>query len=538
MLAAPWWAPHSQLLGGHNLFVAADSLVLLGLSILMGFVGSLILPRTLVTLSEQIAAFAKYHSKIFLLLVLTAVLLFYGYLNRSVLLSFLNSADEHSCYFLAECLRKGKLWISPHPLSEFFNVVHVGNKAGKWFSVYPPGWPLIWSFFLGTSWANWLNPIMVTASLGLFYVIGKKLFGFSVAALGILLLAFSPFFAFTGASYFSHGTCLFTIALFLYSYLRWDAAQSEKHRIVWAAIAASAVGYGLMTRYLTMAALAAPFFLYQGWLLFKRRRVWRPSDTVAVAILLFFMGLVLVQNYLVTGKPFRAPNRFDKSWEKLGFRKNYTPLDGIIFFIARFFYLCDWFAPAIIVVYLLSLFQTRSFSPNQQLFRFGFVYVAVAYFFYFSWGGNQWGPRYYYEGMPFLTIVAADFLRSKWLEGGDRPKKFVLGVLLVSFISNGYLFLKQITFFSQAISQRKAIYVLAEKTIRKPAIVFLRGFFGKKLVMAEEDAVRNSPWLDAKILYAHDLGTKNVELKKYYPDREYYLGAYDPAVELAKLVKD
>ncbi|OQA51723.1 MAG: hypothetical protein BWY44_00904 [Candidatus Omnitrophica bacterium ADurb.Bin292] len=45
--------------------------------------------------------------------------------------------------------------------------------------------------------------------------------------------------------------------------------------------------------------------------------------------------------------------------------------------------------------------------------------------------------------------------------------------------------------------------------------------------MAEEDAVRNSPFLDGRILYAHDLGERNKELMVAWPNHEYYRGTYD-----------
>jgi hypothetical protein len=55
--------------------------------------------------------------------------------------------------------------------------------------------------------------------------------------------------------------------------------------------------------------------------------------------------------------------------------------------------------------------------------------------------------------------------------------------------------------------------------------------------MAEEDAVRNSPYLDTRILYAHDLGVRNPELMALYPERKYYRGSYDRARKTALIEK-
>lgn len=50
-------------------------------------------------------------------------------------------------------------------------------------------------------------------------------------------------------------------------------------------------------------------------------------------------------------------------------------------------------------------------------------------------------------------------------------------------------------------------------------------------MMFEEDAARNSPFLDGRILYAHDLGDRNKELMSAWPGREYYRGTYDLALQ-------
>ena len=535
LLAAPWWAPHTQTLLGRNLFLAADSMVALGLALLLGVLFEKILPDSLVGAAERIAGFVRRNFAGFSFLFLLGTLAGLYAVNRLILHSFMSSADEHSCYFLAECLRLGKWFIKPHELSEFFNVVHVGNRDGKWFSVYPPGWPLILA--LGLEWGirDWLNPILCTLSLIFFFLSGKKVYGFTAAWFGILLMTVSPFFAFTGASYFSHGTCLFSISIFLYAFLQWREKRSEGQGIFWSSLAAFALGYGLNTRYLTMVAVALPFLIYYFFRIATKRLRWTKSDTFFVVILTIMTSLVFLHNYTVTGKVFKAPNRYDKGWERLGFHSDYTILDAAIYVLARFFYLANWFPSALIALFLISFFRAKDHDLMKRLFRFGFFYLVIAYVFYYSWGGNQYGPRYYYEGLPFLALALGERLVFWWREGAQPVRKFLLGVLLVSVATSVYLFDKQGRFFETVSRERKALYELADKTLEHPSIVFIKGFLGDKLVMAEEDAVRNSPRLDAKVLYAHDLGEKNRLLEAYYPDREFYRGTFDRTRKEAKL---
>lgn len=504
-------------------------MVALGIALFLAWFCKFVLPDFTIQWTENLFALVKKNFLVLTAFFLIFCLAAFYWINQNILHSFLNSADEHSCYFFAELIRMGKWWTEPHPLSEFFNVVHVGNRDGKWYSVYPPGWPLIWA--LGLSWniVDWLNPLMVTLSLIFLFLAGRKVFGFSAAWFGIFLMILTPFFTFTAASYFSHGTCLLMISIFLYAYLRKHEAKTESSQVLWSAVAALAVGYGLNTRYLTMAAIVAPFILYRVLILILRKDKLRMSDFVFAGILILSMGMVFFHNYKVTGDFTEPPNHYDKRWERLGFRGDYSILDGFIYIMARFFYLADWAPPVLIVLYFASLFQKTKFTVTQQIFRFGLWYVVFAYFLYYSWGGNQYGPRYYYEGFPFLALAVGDGLRHWWKEGDGPLKKFLIGIVLVSLATAGYQFYKQGSYFEIASRQRQDLYQLAESTLQKPSIVFIRGFLGDELVMSQDDAVRNSPSLDAKILYAHDLGEKNQLLKNNYPDRDFYIGFYDRA---------
>ena len=535
-VSASLWKADRLTVFGRGLFIQTDAFIFLGLSLLFALIMQQYLPSNILTKLENLLNWVKSKRRILGILFLAAIFIGLIAVNKLILHSFLSSADEHSCYFLAECLRIKKLWVSPPPIPEFFNVVHVGNRDGKWFSVYPPGWPLIWAAGLSLNVADYMNPFMVTLSLVFFFLAGKKVWGNSAAIIGIFLASISPFFIFTSASYFSHPTCLLMVSLFLFAYVNYTLAKSEKERSCWAILIATAIGYGLMTRYLTMAAIATPFLVYEAKQRIKTKAL-RKGDILFLLILGIFIGLVLYQNWAVTGKPFLAPNKYDKRWERLGFRKNYTPFDGFIFIISRFFYLSGWFPPVLILLFFMALFLKRKLNPLKRLFLLGFFYPVVAYFFYYSWGGGQYGPRYYYEGFLFMGLILGDGIVHWWKTGDRAVKKFIVGAIIASLASSGYLFYKQSEYFSEVSSQRKSLYELAEKTIENKAVVFIHGNLGKRLIITEEDAVRNHPLLNTKIIYAHDLGNRNKELMALYPERKYYQGSYDTEAERPILQK-
>ena len=537
-LTAPFWLPPIQLFFQQTFFLTARSVSLLGFILLAGQGSVYVLPDSTVKSVHDFSTHLKIHFRLvsfcFFALLFTALLV----TNQYILSSFFSSGDEHSCYFLAECIRQGKLWVPTHPLREFFEVVHVGSVDGKWFSVYPPGWPLIFALGLQFHIANLINPMLTLISVFFLFKIGSKIFGFWSSVLGISLMAITPFFLLNSASYFSHATCLLTIVIFVYAYLKWV----EKRTLFWAVLCAFAIGFGLNTRYLTMAAMAAPFLTYELFLLIKKEVRWTKSHLVFGIILAIGVLFTFYYNYLVTGSPLEAPNHYYHHWERLGFHDDYTPVHATLFVIYRLFFLMDWIPPIFLFCYLMALTQKNKFDVRAQLVRFSFLYLVVAYFFYYSWGGNQYGPRYYFGGIPFLFLTASGMIHKRWSNGDKQVKKFIVGVILASMIANVYLLIHHGWFNRLVSRERKSLYDLAEKTVRKPAIVFIGGFLGDTLIMAGEDAIRNHPNLKGEILYAHDLKGKNEKLMEYYPERNFYLGSYDrklkqPKLELVKGLK-
>ena len=522
-LAAPFWITIAHNYFRVTIFLSADALVWLGIALLTTILGARLFPDSTLQLVRRTIQAVRNHFLSFAILFVGLTFLSLHLINRYILMRFMNSGDEHACYFLAECIKNGRWWATPHALPQFFEVVHVGNKNGKWFSVYPPGWPLLFALGLKFHISHWINPILSMIATIFFFKISRRVFGFASACLSTLLMCTTPFFLFNNASYFSHTTCFLAIALFLYFFLKWQ----DEGTICWAAISALCLGYGLSTRYLTMAAMAEPFIAYELFLLLRRQKRWSQSHAVFSIIILVMIFLNLYYNYMITGNFLDAPNHFYHRWERLGFHSDYTVLDASKYVVSRFFFLLSWISPALVFFYCISLLKVKGKTIRELLLHLAFLYPVVAYLFYYSWGGNQYGPRYYFEGLPFLTLSVSTLFLDWWKTKGKYGQKVVIGLFIVSIVSNGYFLAKQGKYYKQVSSERKSLYSLAEQQIKEPAIVFIHGFLGDFLVMAEEDAVRNNPNLQDKILYAHDRGEENKLLKRFYPDRIFYLGTYD-----------
>ncbi len=489
--------------------------VILQLVPLIGAAAGLMLPSKL--FSKTFSNPQYRHFTFFSALCAAAAFGVLTWVNRNVLFSFMNSADEHSCWFMAQYLAAGKLWAQPHALKEFFEIPHIGVVGDKWFSVYPPGWPMIWALGLKLHMKDLLNPLISALSVFWTLRLGKRIYGEAAASLAFFLLMFSPFFLLNGASYYSHNLCMLQMLLFLELFLNWY----ESGKMKWAAASALLLGWALATRYLTAAAMGFPAAAVMAWKIFTQKGKGLKSFAVFCFIFVCLNLLHLYYNFLITGDFLDAPNHFVRSHEKLGFIADYTPLTGLDYLFKRILYLTDWTPPGVVILFLFAAIPAKIRGLGDALARLNVLCLPLAYFFYYSWGGNQYGPRYLIESYPFLLLTFS----ARALE--MKNKKIVAGFLAAVFISSLPVLERQIDFFRKVTWERRQVYAAAETELQKPAVVFINGFIGDTLVMAQEDTSRNSPFLNTPVVYAQDRGEKNKLLLPFFPERHFYKATYD-----------
>ncbi len=449
-------------------------------------------------------------------------------INEKILQNFPNSADEHAYLYQAKTFALGRISVPAHPLQEFFSPFYIHTHNGRVFSIFPPGWPLILSVGVKLGYPELVNPVLGACTIPLIFLLAKMLWGKTAAWLSVILLAASPFFLFNSASYFSHPACLVGIIATTLFFVLWI----RNHHPLWGFLAGLLFGVTFSIRELTtVAMMAIPFTA----VLFKTKRkiIFLSAFLIGCA-----PGLLayLWYNAYLTGTWF-VPVRFlmEGEWLGFGWHENrlfdysekyyYSPIDAFYHLFVNVGQLFYWTFPLtpILAVWGMILYR-KNIWP--KVITLSCISLPFVYLLYPSAGGNQYGPRFYYELSGFLCMFASIGVISiaqsckKYLK---RPLFALL--LLVLLVFYGMVTVQIGKEHKKQIQLRRTLYRLVERRNIPFAVVIVGSPSGD---MTQGDLIRNPPLLsEAEVLYAWDLGVKNRELFPAFPNRSFYYFGYD-----------
>jgi hypothetical protein len=323
--------------------------------------------------------------------------------------------DEIAYLFQAKLFQSGRLY-APSPCGrEFFDFPHIINN-GKWYSIYPPGFPLL--LVLGLAFrAPWLiNPILAALAIVLFFLLGTEIYSRSVGLLAALLAAISPWFLLMSSTMMSHTSSLFfntLFLLFLFRFLR-------KLSLGLGLAAGISWGMALLIRPLNTLFFSLVFLVF-----FVIRLLRSPGNRArrkAFALLaaaLTFVGLFLLYNFLTTGKPFRMGYlvRYGPSYSVIFGRpatldSDFTPLTGAIQMADNLRALnSDLFGwPISSFLAMLPLLWLSRLSPTDRkkdlLLLSGIGCLVIAFSFF--WGAFVFiGARMLFDALPLFFLLSA-----------------------------------------------------------------------------------------------------------------------------------
>jgi hypothetical protein len=432
-------------------------------------------------------------------------------ISKQTLQTFPNSSDEYVYLYQASTMSKGKLWESAHDLPDFFFFNHVKQKDGISVGRFPPGWPAILSvaYFIGLP-VYLVNPFLGLITLIVFYHFTKRFFGMRVALWSLIILALSSFYIFNSASYFSHTSCLLFTLGFVYSIY----SYKECPKILYALIAGFCLGMIAITRYYTAILIFIPFFFFLIYLYrWESVRLFLWMAIGAVPCLAFLMWY----NYSITGNSLLPVTMWGYNDEGLGFVRGHTVFIGVEHIIRRILMFLYWSSPGLLILYFVFLIR-KLLSKTEALTHpedYIFALLMIGYFFYYQIGGNQYGPRFFFEALPFMVVFV---VRKVFEYKINWSLALVFAGIVYALVKLPFIAERE----NQVITERNDLYNVTEKSKISNAVVFISSSTGLIRPMPVGDLTRNDPYFSNDILYVRDLGANNKLLIEYYPDRKFY----------------
>jgi hypothetical protein len=446
--------------------------------------------------------------------------------------------DSVAYLFQARTLALGRLSVPvPKPYA-FFQEEFIDHFRGQWFGKYPPGWPLLLSVGVLARIPWLVNPLLAAVSLLLIYLIGREVYGRSVAALGAVLALSSPFFLFLAGEYMAHTATLFYALGFAYLVVRWanrtGAGGSGEWRLL--VPAGFLLGMAFITRQLDTIAFALPF----GALLF-----WKPMASRLLALRWVVLGalppavFVLIYNGVLTGDPLRSPYALWWPWDTIGFSQDiqtgFGPALGfwntslnLEYLMAHLF---GW--PFYFALGLASIpFLLGRANRWDIIFGASALGVIVAYIFYWN-PGTMYGPRYYYVAIPWFALLAARGLEElyqwpmrvarRWPP--SRVAALLPPALLLAFLlayNLGVYLPTQLPMYRGYNFVNAASLQAVSRARVHNALIFVQSNPPDQWWSYGSVFSANSPTLDSDVVYARDRGAIDVQLMREYPGRTYY----------------
>jgi hypothetical protein len=449
--------------------------------------------------------------------------------------------DESSYVLQADIFARGRWTVPTPPLPEFFEqpfVQIVPSVASK----YPPGHALLLALGALAGFPALVPLLLTGATAALLFVLVTRITNVFVALFAWVFWISAPLVTRFQPSYFSEVT---TSALLLGSWwalLRWRDTRARR----WLLLLALAVGWGAITRPLTMLAFAFPMGIVVVRDVARSRR-WR-DFALAFAISAAMLCVLPLWSWRTTGDW--------KLWPQEKYRRDYIPFDNFGFTPdmtppRR----AEWMSPVLAAGYrgyletrrqqrLETLPQTLGLRvtrlaigffqgtrlvllPLAILGLFGggalqFAAVSAlilfaAYLPYPHWAG--WNV-YYLDIAPIAAALAAAGVWRAALLLSSAHQRAKLGVLAASVLFAG-LAVPSIDRARREHRSFSAFYSDFRRQIARlpsqPAILFVK--YSPRVIDHVSVVYNFADLSGAPVWVVHDLGARNAELLRLAPRR-------------------
>ena len=293
--------------------------------------------------------------------------------------------DSCAYMFQARLFAHGMLYAPPPIEPQFFEALHT-ILSGKWYTVYPPGYPAILALgvIFNISWL--VNPFLGALTIVCIYLLAKELYGNGIAKLSAVMACASGFFLFMSSEFASHTSTLFFVTLAFLSFV-W--LVKKKRPLLSAVVCGASLGIALLCRPYTTFWICVPMGIAA---LIARKKLSLRHILIGAIPLLIACLAFFAYNYTTTGHPLllgyiqmhgknHYPGFHQEPWGSRihtvtqGFKYTFENLNALNY------YLFEWPMPALLFVCVFLAYGKKRFW--EWLLVGWIVTLFVGHFFYF-----------------------------------------------------------------------------------------------------------------------------------------------------------
>jgi 4-amino-4-deoxy-L-arabinose transferase-like glycosyltransferase len=485
-------------------------------------------------------------------LAMAFVLIFCSIFNSLVFERVPHVHDEIAYLFQAKIFQSGRLFASSPCAREFFDFPHIINN-GRWYSIYPPGFPflLLIGLLLRAPWL--INPLLAALAIGLFYFLGKEFYDRPSGVLAALLGAGSIWLLLMSSTMMSHPASMFFNTLFLLFIFR----STKVPNILNGLLAGFSLGMAFLIRPYNGFFFALPFLIYYAVWLLKDMRSRLKNGVAMVVSASALVGILFAYNFLTNGHPLKMGYvaLYGKAYTVVFGRAATLDYDYTPFFGSQQIFdnikalnsdLFGWPLSSFLALIPLVWLAVRSREERQKAFLLMSSFLSLLVGFYFFWGAFVFiGPRMFFDSVPIFVLLSArgarglpSLLASKFAKLRLQTARKGIGVALILFAAYAFFVRFPDWLWPQGagwyydrydhnfagstgrlqeslgrLGLRNALVVL--KFLHSPMSGFPTGQWGSGFL-------HDDPGLRGEIIYAEDRGSQNIELFPCVPEREFY----------------
>ncbi len=351
--------------------------------------------------------------------------------NLEVLGGIPHIPDSAVGYRQAIMLSQGLLGVKLPQILPIEAMVSNGGINLDGFLVYHYNhfWPAILAIFVFFGVPSICNPILSCLSLFLIIYLSRRYLSDFVAVVAGIIYVSMPFTTIMAGDYMNHhaSLCLFLAFLFFLERI------SKTDALIWRFLAGLVMGYGLAVRPVSFVALLFPLTTYL--LIYQPKHIFRMENFIGLVGLAIILTLLVLDNHYLTGdflvSPYQKYHTISFGFQNL--QTGTTWSDATLSYLPPISYASPF------LFFILGLAFIWIFLERRQinfLLSATFLSVISFYFFVNVYGIHGYGPRFYFEGMAFMNILAAVGVGLLFTHFKARNMKIVLALIFIS--SLGY----------------------------------------------------------------------------------------------------